>query len=47
MEIRRRDAANTVAFLDSAGMLDGTLTAALWRLTGVGIDKQNAEEVRK
>ena len=45
-EIRRRDAANTVAFLDSAGMLDGTLTAALWRLTGVRTDEQNAEEVR-
>ncbi|MDV6231057.1 diiron oxygenase [Rhodococcus cercidiphylli] len=34
-EIRRRDSANTVAFLQSAGMLDGTVTAALWRLTGV------------
>ncbi|WP_206492844.1 diiron oxygenase [Rhodococcus sp. KRD162] len=33
--IRRRDAAATVAFLDSAGMLDGAVTAALWRLTGV------------
>ncbi|MGB6274419.1 MAG: hypothetical protein WBF80_03370, partial [Rhodococcus sp. (in: high G+C Gram-positive bacteria)] len=42
-EIRRRDAASTVAFLDSAGMLDGTLTSALWRLTGVGPDEQNAE----
>ncbi|OZD72525.1 hypothetical protein CH272_14930 [Rhodococcus sp. 05-340-1] len=33
--IRRRDASNTVAFLDSVGLLEGTITAALWRMTGV------------
>ncbi|OZC90754.1 hypothetical protein CH254_07540 [Rhodococcus sp. 06-412-2C] len=34
-EIRRRDAKDTVDFLDSAGMLDGPITAKLWRMTGV------------
>ncbi|OZC56918.1 hypothetical protein CH276_26440 [Rhodococcus sp. 06-470-2] len=33
--IRRRDASNTVAFLESAGLLEGTITAVLWKMTGV------------
>lgn len=31
---RRRAAAGLVHFLDTAGMLDGALTAVLWKLTG-------------
>ncbi|AJW42647.1 hypothetical protein CH274_27500 [Rhodococcus sp. 06-418-5] len=33
--LRRRDAASAVAFFESAGLLEGTITAVLWRMTGV------------
>lgn len=41
-DARRRNTASVVEFLESAGMLDGVLTARVWKFTGVLPQEENS-----